>query len=175
MQQANKEEFTVPVMLAIKGISTKESALDALTTAAEKTFNEIQEKLNAGLFITEATQGRFATQISNLAGLAVNQVGKFEDINKIVSSLPDGMENLNFQQLQATYSGQQLLEKLKEMLYKEYEIVTLMIPYEKGDITSMLSSNSKIINSEYLDEGTKIEIELSPLQKIKYANYIIKK
>lgn len=68
-----------------------------------------------------------------------------------------------------------VLEKLKEMLYKEYEIVTLMIPYEKGDITSMLSSNSKIINSEYLDEGTKIEIELSPLQKIKYANYIIKK
>jgi TP901 family phage tail tape measure protein len=64
LQQAGKEEFTVPVMLAVKGISTKESALDALSTAAEKTFNEIQDKLNAGLYITEATQGRFATQIT---------------------------------------------------------------------------------------------------------------
>ena len=140
LQQAGKEEFTVPVMLAVKGISTKESALDALKNAAEKTFNDIQDKLNAGLYITEATQGRFATQISNLAGLAVNQVGKFEDINKIVSSLPDGMENLNFQQLQATYSGQQLLAKLKETNAPLYE--AFMTAGTLGDAITQAAANT---------------------------------
>jgi predicted transcriptional regulator len=168
LQQANKEEFTVPVMLAIKGISTKESALDALTTAAEKTFNEIQEKLNAGLFITEATQGRFATQISNLAGLAVNQVGKFEDINKIVSSLPDGMENLNFQQLQATYSGQQLLEKLKETNAPLYE--AFMTAGTLGDAITQAAANTLGLVSALSGVEASFDIAAQQAQNLAMAD-----
>jgi TP901 family phage tail tape measure protein len=168
LQQANKEEFTVPVMLAIKGISTKESALDALTTAAEKTFNDIQEKLNAGLFITEATQGRFATQISNLAGLAVNQVGKFEDINKIVSSLPDGMENLNFQQLQATYSGQQLLEKLKETNAPLYE--AFMTAGTLGDAITQAAANTLGLVSALSGVEASFDIAAQQAQNLAMAD-----
>jgi TP901 family phage tail tape measure protein len=168
LQQADKEEFTVPVMLAIKGISTKESALDALSTAAEKTFNEIQEKLNAGLFITEATQGRFATQISNLAGLAVNQVGKFEDINTIVSALPDGMENLNFQQLQATYSGQQLLEKLKETNAPLYE--AFMTAGTLGDAITQAAANTLGLVSALSGVEASFDIAAQQAQNLAIAD-----
>jgi len=168
LQQADREEFTVPVMLAIKGISTKESALDALSTAAEKTFNEIQEKLNAGLFITEATQGRFATQISNLAGLAVNQVGKFEDINTIVSALPDGMENLNFQQLQATYSGQQLLEKLKETNAPLYE--AFMTAGTLGDAITQAAANTLGLVSALSGVEASFDIAAQQAQNLAIAD-----
>ena len=168
LQQAGKEEFTVPVMLAIKGISTKESALDALKIAAEKTFNEIQDKLNAGLFITEATQGRFATQISNLAGLAVNQVGKFEDINKIVSSLPDGMENLNFQQLQATYSGQQLLAKLKETNAPLYE--AFMTAGSLGDAITQAAANTLGLVSALSGVEASFDIAAQQAQNLAMAD-----
>ena len=168
LQQAGKEEFTVPVMLAIKGISTKESALDALKTAAEKTFNEIQDKLNAGLYITEATQGRFATQISNLAGLAVNQVSKFEDINKIVSSLPDGMENLNFQQLQATYSGQQLLAKLKETNAPLYE--AFMTAGSLGDAITQAAANTLGLVSALSGVEASFDIAAQQAQNLAMAD-----
>jgi TP901 family phage tail tape measure protein len=168
LQQAGKEEFTVPVMLAVKGISTKESALDALSTAAEKTFNDIQAKLNAGLFITEATQGRFATQISNLAGLAVNQVGKFEDINDIVSALPDGMENLNFQQLQATYSGQQLLAKLKETNAPLYE--AFMTAGTLGDAITQAAANTLGLVSALSGVEASFDIAAQQAQNLAMAD-----
>jgi hypothetical protein len=67
-------------------------------------------------------------------------VGKFEDINTIVSALPDGMENLNFQQLQATYSGQQLLEKLKETNAPLYE--AFMTAGTLGDAITQAAANT---------------------------------
>lgn len=67
-----------------------------------------------------------------------------------------------------------VLEKLKEMLFVDYENVTMVIPYDKGDVLSYLNNNCTTSNIDYTDEGTKLNVDISPLQKVKYEQYIIK-
>lgn len=120
MQQANKQEFTVPVLMEIKGIKTKEEAFDALKKAAEKTFQDINLKIKDGVAIDEATSGRFIAQINTLSAAALGSVREFEDIGKSIDVLPEGMKNLSFEQLNATASGKALLtqiQKINEPLY----------------------------------------------------------
>jgi TP901 family phage tail tape measure protein len=120
MQQANKQEFTVPVLMEIKGIKTKEEAFSALKKAAEKTFQDINLKIKDGVAIDEATSGRFIAQINTLSAAALGSVREFEDIGKSIDVLPEGMKNLSFEQLNATTSGRALLaqmQKINEPLY----------------------------------------------------------
>ena len=140
LQQAGREEYVVPVMLSVKGIQSKEDAFEVLKKAADSTFQVIGEKLNQGIYIDEATRGRFATQVSDLAAMTVNQVGKFEDIKSVIDSLPEGMKNLSFEQLNATYSGQQFLAKLKETNEPLYE--SLMSAENLGDAIAQAAANS---------------------------------
>jgi len=62
---------------------------------------------------------------------------------------------------------------IERELFKDYEEVTLLIPFENGDIVSYFNENTHIINQEYTNHGTQITLELSQLLKTKYAKYII--
>jgi TP901 family phage tail tape measure protein len=115
MQQANKQEFTVPVLMEIKGIKTKEEAFASLKAAAEKTFQNINSKIKDGIAIDEATRGRFISQINTLSAAAIGSVKDFEDIGSAIDILPEGMKNLSFEQLNATASGRALLEQMKKI------------------------------------------------------------
>jgi GTP-binding protein HflX len=66
-----------------------------------------------------------------------------------------------------------VLTLIKENLFKEYEDVTLLIPYSEGELVSLLNENYNIISQEYENEGTKIIVELNQEQKMKYESYII--
>lgn len=68
-----------------------------------------------------------------------------------------------------------VVKKLKELLYRSYEVITVLIPYEEGDILSEINNSSHIISQEYEETGSVLTIEVSPLQKSKLTNYIIKK
>lgn len=115
MQQANKQEFTVPVLMEIKGIKTKEEAFASLKKAAEKTFQDINLKIKDGVAIDEATSGRFISQINTLSAAALGSVREFEDIGAAIDILPEGMKNLSFEQLNATAAGRGLLNEMKQI------------------------------------------------------------
>ena len=66
-----------------------------------------------------------------------------------------------------------VLDKLKDLLFKDYQVVTLLIPY--SELLSQLNNTCNVITQEYNDEGTNITLQLSPIQIGKYANYITKK
>lgn len=66
----------------------------------------------------------------------------------------------------------QVLTFLEKELFADYEIVKLLIPFHEGEIVSFLNENSNVISQEYSNEGTLLELELSQIQKAKYANYI---
>lgn len=70
---------------------------------------------------------------------------------------------------------QVVLEKIKSMLYHDYQEITLAIPYAEGEILSLLNNTCNVLHQEYTDEGTNITLELSPVQIGKFANYIVKK
>ena len=66
-----------------------------------------------------------------------------------------------------------VLKVVEKEVFKDYEIIKILIPFNQGDIVSHLIESSNIISQEYSNEGTILELELSQIQISKYANYII--
>lgn len=57
--------------------------------------------------------------------------------------------------------GMEILEKsIEEILFGDFIRTKFLIPYEKGDISSYIWENSKIISEEYLEKGTLYEVEV---------------
>jgi len=67
----------------------------------------------------------------------------------------------------------QVLNFIEKEIFKDYEVVRLLIPFDQGELVSYLNEHNHIIHQDYVNEGTIIELELSQLQKSKYADYII--
>lgn len=66
-----------------------------------------------------------------------------------------------------------LLEQIKTMLFSENKRVTLLFPYDKGNIVSHLCEKTKICSTEYLENGIMLETHLSPVDFNKYEQYVI--
>jgi TP901 family phage tail tape measure protein len=115
MEQAGKQEFSIPVLMEIQGIKTKSQAFDQLKAAAQKTFEDVNSQIQNGFTVDEGTSGRFIAQIDNLSAAALGSVKNFEDIATSIDVLPESMKNLSFEQLNATTAGQSLLRKMKEV------------------------------------------------------------
>lgn len=66
-----------------------------------------------------------------------------------------------------------LKEKIKQNVFENLKIVNMLIPYEKGDVYSKLCENSNVINTEYVENGTFIKVELDEKEYNKYSKYIL--
>lgn len=64
-----------------------------------------------------------------------------------------------------------LLEKIKEKIFGGRQEMLLMIPYDKGNISSYLCENAQIISMEYKGEGTLIRGKFSAEDACKYDKY----
>ncbi len=67
----------------------------------------------------------------------------------------------------------QVLDIVEEEVFKDYDTVRLLIPFNEGDLVSYLIENANIISQDYTNEGTVLELELSIIQVSKYSKYII--
>ncbi len=70
------------------------------------------------------------------------------------------------------YDIKLVLEKIEDELFKDYEVVSLLIPFSEGELVSYFNENTNIIKQEYINEGTVITLELSPILKGRYIKYI---
>lgn len=66
---------------------------------------------------------------------------------------------------------EQLTEKIKEKIFGERIETYLLIPYDRGDITSYLCENAQIISMTYEPEGTLIEGRFEKGDYRKYSKY----
>lgn len=64
-----------------------------------------------------------------------------------------------------------LLSKIKEKLFGRRIHAKLMIPYDKGAVTSYLCENAEIISMEYEPEGTLLEGKFDTEDYVKYKNF----
>jgi GTP-binding protein HflX len=67
---------------------------------------------------------------------------------------------------------EQVISFLNKELFKEYEVVELLIPYDKGDLVSYLNENNNVLSQEYNDNGTVVTVELTQIQKGRYRDYL---
>lgn len=55
----------------------------------------------------------------------------------------------------------QLVERIKEKLFSDRILVSMLVPYDRGDISSYLCDNTRVIRMEYTENGTEFEAEIS--------------
>ena len=66
-----------------------------------------------------------------------------------------------------------LLAKIKEKLFADIQMTRLLVPYDKGGAVSALMSITKPVKTEYREDGTYLEAELSAADRGRYAQFII--
>lgn len=63
-----------------------------------------------------------------------------------------------------------LYEKIEENIKFKREIIELEIPYDKGNILSLLHQEGNVINEEYTDKGIQIKVEIDKTTIGKYLD-----
>ena len=66
-----------------------------------------------------------------------------------------------------------LLEtEIKKALFADWVVCKMFIPYSSGSILSYFNDKANILHMEHQEEGTMIEVELSPVDHKKYLDFI---
>lgn len=64
-----------------------------------------------------------------------------------------------------------LVNKIKEHIFEETMEVTLLIPYDKGNLMSYLWEKTQVLNKAYGEEGTFIKVSLTPKDYQRFKEY----
>ena len=67
----------------------------------------------------------------------------------------------------------ELVEKIREKIFGGRVEMTLLIPYQRGDITSYLCENAQISSMEYEEEGTLIHGKLEREDALRYEKFAV--
>ncbi len=68
-----------------------------------------------------------------------------------------------------------LIEIIQDNIMKNTYEVTLMLPYERGDIFSRLKNKYNIENFEYVENGITLDVNLEEEDYNIYRDYILEK
>lgn len=68
---------------------------------------------------------------------------------------------------------EELVKLIKEQVYADTKNVTLLIPYNRGDLVSYFMEQSTVLSSEYLENGVKLEVNCHTQDAVKYQEYVL--
>lgn len=66
-----------------------------------------------------------------------------------------------------------LVKKIREKIFGGRVEMTLLIPYQRGDITSYLCENAQIFSMEYEEEGTLLHGKLEREDALRYGSFAV--
>ena len=69
---------------------------------------------------------------------------------------------------------QEVLSLIEKELFNDLQEVTLLIPFNEGELLAFFNDQTHILNRDYSNDGTLLRVELDPLQVSKYQDYIKK-
>ncbi len=55
----------------------------------------------------------------------------------------------------------ELVKRIKEKIFSDSVIVSMLVPYDRGDISSYLCEKCRVIQMDYNESGTSFEVEIS--------------
>lgn len=67
-----------------------------------------------------------------------------------------------------------LEEKICDVIFSNMRKASLLIPYDKGGISSYLCDKCSVVAMEYKDDGTYFEVELNPADYSRLAEYMVR-
>ncbi|AQY50586.1 GTP-binding domain-containing protein [Listeria weihenstephanensis FSL R9-0317] len=99
----------------------------------------------------------------NKADLATNVIYPRREANDLYFSAKDGGAGLEL-----------LVDMIKEEIFNDYEVVTFVIPFDRGDIVSYLNEHADILETLYEGEGTILKANVQQSDRMKYAEFLTK-
>lgn len=66
-----------------------------------------------------------------------------------------------------------LVQKIKEKLFADRIIVSMLVPYDRGDVSSYLCDKCRVIRMDYKENGTEFEVEISKEDYGRLEQFII--
>lgn len=67
----------------------------------------------------------------------------------------------------------ELISMVEEKIMKDYKVVDLVIPFEKGSMLNYILENTKVIEHEYLDDGLHVRAYLNKHDIKKYDLFLV--
>jgi GTP-binding protein HflX len=124
----------------------------------------------------------FHIKVTNkvLAEIGVSSTEKIMIYNKMdiageTLSLPVNGEKTIYISAKTGYNMDQVLDAIKDRLFSDRTKVSLLVPYDRGDITSYIREKYEIHHIEYREEGTYLESEISSADRGRLETYILNK
>jgi GTP-binding protein HflX len=68
----------------------------------------------------------------------------------------------------------ELLAAITQEVFGDYEAVTLLIPYKRGDVESYLFNHYDVTILDHTEEGTLIRLEMPTIDRGRYRAYLVK-
>ena len=103
--------------------------------------------------------------------MAFNKTDLVDDMDEIVPI--SGVKN---HYISAKYDRgvDELIEDIKEVIFKDFVKAELLIPYSRGDVASYIQTKGTVEDIKYLEEGTFIRCELKLQDYNKYKEFEFK-
>ncbi|MDF2654307.1 MAG: hflX [Bacillota bacterium] len=94
------------------------------------------------------------------------------DIAEEISLPSNGEENLY---ISATRGDNidQLINRIKEKIFSDRTVVKMLIPYDRGDISSYLCEKGRVDSMEYQNDGTYFVVEISKMDYGRLQQFIL--
>jgi GTPase len=67
----------------------------------------------------------------------------------------------------------QMIDLIKQEVFKDHILCEMLIPYEKGEIISYLNERANVLETSYEPEGTKLKLDCKKIDHEKYQQYIV--
>lgn len=68
----------------------------------------------------------------------------------------------------------QLEKTISDILFKDYAIYDLNIPYQDGEIFKYLHQHNLVLEFQYLENSIYLKVEMHPKEINKYSKYLLK-
>jgi len=66
-----------------------------------------------------------------------------------------------------------LIKEIQETLFNDLSLINILLPYDKGDLFSILKENAEVLEAEYTNDGILIKVRVSPYLLAKCEPYIL--
>lgn len=67
-----------------------------------------------------------------------------------------------------------LVQRVREKLFSDRVVVSMLVPYDRGDISSYLCDKTKVIKMDYKENGTEFEAEISRSDYGRLEQFVIR-
>ncbi|MDR3240821.1 MAG: GTPase HflX [Lactobacillaceae bacterium] len=65
-----------------------------------------------------------------------------------------------------------LVDVVRQHIFADFVDTTLLIPFDKGDLVSELNEQATVFGTEYVEKGTLLHVNLTPVQAQRFADYV---